>query len=104
MIKKRDSGGEMRPCEECGAGGKESPFPAEERLLEKKVRAAKRVLGFEALWPRIWLPVSVCGVFVLFSAFELWQFLPPRVHYTVLCGFGLALLLSFIPLALWRRP
>ncbi len=76
----------------------------EERLIESKVRAAKLAMLFETLWPRLWLPVAVCGVFVLLSAFEVWQFLPPRVHLGLLWAFGIALALSFVPLALWTRP
>jgi uncharacterized protein (TIGR02302 family) len=80
-----------------------SPAP-EARLLEKKVRAARRAMIFETLWPRVWAPVAVCGVFVLLSAFEVWQHLPPRVHLGLLWGFGAALLLSILPLLFWRRP
>lgn len=77
---------------------------AEERLLEKKVRAANRTLLVEKLWPRIWLPLAVCGVFVLLSAFEVWALLPPRVHFGLLWVFGAALFASLLPLVFWRRP
>ncbi len=80
-----------------------SPAP-EARLLEKKVRAARRAMIFEKLWPRVWMPVAVCGVFVLLSAFEVWQLLPPRVHLGLLWAFGAALFLSILPLLFWRRP
>ena len=76
----------------------------EERLVESKVRAAKLAMLFETLWPRVWLPAAVCGVFVLLSAFEAWQFMPPRVHLGLLWAFGIAFALSFVPLALWTRP
>ncbi|HWJ17130.1 MAG TPA: TIGR02302 family protein [Geobacterales bacterium] len=76
----------------------------EERLVEAKVRAAKRAMLFETLWPRLWLPVAVCGVFVLLSAFEVWQWLPPRFHLSLLGLFGGALVLSLVPLVLWKRP
>ena len=76
----------------------------EERLVESKVRAAKLAMLFETLWPRVWLPAAVGGVFVLLSAFEAWQFMPPRVHLGLLWAFGIAFALSFVPLALWTRP
>ena len=76
----------------------------EERLVESKVRAARLAMLFETLWPRVWLPVAVCGIFVVLSAFEVWQWLPPRVHLGLLWAFGIVLALSFVPLALWTRP
>ncbi|MGA9546074.1 MAG: DUF4175 family protein, partial [Rhodomicrobium sp.] len=76
----------------------------EDRLVDAKVRAAKRVMIFERLWPRIWLPVGVCGVFILLSAFEIWQLLPPPFHASLLWWFGATFGLSLLPLALWKRP
>src|SRR5271165_4547693 len=80
------------------------PVSSDERVLERKVRAANRALLVERLWPRVWLPVAVCGVFVLLSAFEVWQYLPPRLHLGLLVSFGMALAASLVPLFLWRRP
>ena len=68
------------------------------------MREAKRAMLFETLWPRLWLPVAVCGVFVLLSAFEVWQLLPPRFHISLLGMFAGALVLSLLPLVLWKRP
>jgi len=76
----------------------------EERLLRQKVRAASRALLFEKLWPRVWLPLGVAGVFLLLSAFEVWQMLPPRAHLGLLWGFGAAFVFSLIPLVFWRPP
>ena len=44
------------------------------------------------------------GVFFLLSVFEVWPLLPPRVHFGLLCAFGAAFALSFLPLLLWRSP
>jgi uncharacterized protein (TIGR02302 family) len=90
--------------EEDGVSGKLAASAPERRLLEGKVRAASRALLFEKLWPRVWLPLSIAGVFVLLSAFEIWQLLPPRVHLVLLQAFGVAFALSFLPLLFWRRP
>ncbi|MGC1584231.1 MAG: TIGR02302 family protein [Rhodomicrobium sp.] len=84
--------------------GAKPDFTPEERLLERKVRAAKLTLLFEKLWPRVWLPAGIAGVFVLLSIFEVWPLLPPRIHFALLCAFGAAFALSFLPLILWRRP
>lgn len=82
----------------------EKPSSPEDRLVNAKVRAAKRVMIFETLWPRVWLPVAVCGVFVLLSAFEVWPLLPPRFHASLLWWFGAAFGLSLLPLMFWKRP
>jgi uncharacterized protein (TIGR02302 family) len=76
----------------------------EARFIERKVRAARLAMIFEKLWPRVWLPLAVCGVFVLLSAFEVWQHLPPRVHFGLLWTFAAALCLSLLPLLFWRGP
>jgi uncharacterized protein (TIGR02302 family) len=95
-----------RKSENPGSGAAEETPKAtpETRLIERKVRAANRTLLFEKLWPRFWLPLSIAGVFVLLSAFEVWQYLPPRIHFGLLCAFGAAFGLSLLPLVLWRRP
>ena len=77
---------------------------AGERLIEGKVRAASWALIAEKLWPRVWLPLAIAGVFVLLSVFEIWQLLPPRTHFGLLCAFAAGFVASFLPLALLRRP
>ncbi len=104
MSNRQDSHDKEALLKEGGVGRERSAFSEQERFLQKKLRLANRVLGFEALWPRIWLPFSVCGVFILLSAFEAWPYLPPRLHLGLLWAFGGALALSLIPLLLWRRP
>src|SRR5271157_5651516 len=95
----------MKNGETEGAAATAKPASSpEERLLERKVRAAYLTLLFEKLWPRVWAPVAIAGVFVLLSVFEVWPLLPPRVHFGLLWAFGAAFVLSFLPLLLWRRP
>ncbi len=94
----------MMSRKDKSGNGAKKPLSPEERLLEAKVRAARRALVFEKLWPRAWMPLAICGVFVLLSAFEVWQLLPPRVHLGLLWAFGAALGLSLLPLLFWRRP
>jgi uncharacterized protein (TIGR02302 family) len=73
-------------------------------LLERKVRTAGLMLLFEKLWPRVWLPAGIAGVFVLLSVFEVWPLLPPRVHSALLFFFGVGFAASFLPLLFWRSP
>lgn len=95
----------MKNGETEGAAAAAKPASSpEERLLERKVRAAYLTLLFEKLWPRVWAPAAIAGVFVLLSVFEVWPLLPPRVHFGLLWAFGAAFALSFLPLLLWRRP
>lgn len=88
----------------AGSGPKASAATLEKRLLERKVRVANRALTVEKLWPRAWLPLSIAGLFVLLSVFEVWQYLPPRIHLFLLYAFGGGFVLSFLPLLFWRRP
>lgn len=95
----------MKKGEPQGADPKSKPAPSpEERLLQRKARAASLTLLFEKLWPRVWLPLGIAGVFILLSVFEVWALLPPRIHFGLLWAFGGAFVLSLLPLALWRRP
>ncbi|ADP72560.1 hypothetical protein Rvan_3377 [Rhodomicrobium vannielii ATCC 17100] len=90
---------------EAGArNGVEASPSHEELLLRRKVRTANRAMLFEKLWPRVWLPLAVVGVFVLLSAFEVWQMLPPAAHFGLLWGFGAGFVFSLVPLVFWRPP
>ncbi len=89
---------------EAGAAAAKQALSSKERLLERKVRAASMTLLFEKLWPRVWLPIAVAGVFFLLSVFEVWALLPPRIHFVLLCVFGASFVLSFAPLLFWRGP
>jgi uncharacterized protein (TIGR02302 family) len=92
-----------RSTEDGHKGAQPAPEP-ERRLLEGKVRAASRALLFEKLWPRVWLPLGIAGVFVLLSVLEVWQLLPPRIHSGLLVAFGIAFAFSLLPLFFWQRP
>ncbi|MGO9544013.1 MAG: TIGR02302 family protein [Rhodomicrobium sp.] len=98
MMQRKGETGDAGPKEMAEA------LTPEERLIEGKVRAANRTLLFEKLWPRVWLPLSVAGIFILLSVFEVWQLLPPRIHFGLLCAFAAAFVLSFLPLYFSRRP
>lgn len=77
-----------------------SPPPSRKlpRELSRKVRQARLVLLLEQIWPALWAPLGVAGLFVLLSLFGLWSYLDFEVHRGMLWGFAAALLVSFIPL------
>jgi len=72
--------------------------------LDRKVRRARLVLIFDRLWPALWFPMSVVGVFLLVSLFGLWPQLPFEIHRGIIWGFGIALVLSLVPLVRTRWP
>lgn len=72
--------------------------------LDGKVRRARLVLILDRLWPALWLPAGVVGVFLLVSLFGVWPLLPFQIHRGILWAFGIALVLSLVPLARIRWP
>jgi uncharacterized protein (TIGR02302 family) len=68
-------------------------------LLERKIARSCAALAVERIWPRLWLPVGVIGLFVLASLIGLWPLLPPIAHKLLLLAFGLLLVASLVPLA-----
>lgn len=72
--------------------------------LDRKVRRARLVLILDRLWPALWLPFGVAGVFLAVSLFGLWPWLPFEVHRGVLWGFGIAFALALLPLIRIRWP
>ncbi len=69
------------------------------RQLAWKVRRARAVLVINRVWPALWLPAGIAGLFVLLSLLGMWRLVPPDVHRGLLWGFGAALAVAFIPLA-----
>ena len=72
--------------------------------LDRKVQRARLVLILDRLWPALWLPAGVIGVFIVLSLFGLWPLLPFEIHRGLLWAFGIALLLSLVPLIRIRWP
>jgi uncharacterized protein (TIGR02302 family) len=72
--------------------------------LDRKVRRARLVIFLERLWPAIWAPIGVAGVFLLLSLFGLWAYLDFQLHRGALWGFGAAFVVSLIPLIRVRWP
>ncbi len=63
-----------------------------DRAFERKVRRARWVLFFEKLWLRVWLLISVAGLFVLATLVGVWPSLGDAGHVVVLSLFALAAL------------
>ena len=72
------------------------------RVLDRKVGLSRWALFFERLWPRVWLPAGVIGLFLAVSLLGVWQMLPFAAHVGLLGVFGLLLLAAFVPMA--RTP
>lgn len=72
--------------------------------LERKVRRARFVIAMNRLWPAVWLPIGVCGLFLVLSLFGVWRYLPYEMHKGSLWALGALLFISFIPLLRVRFP
>jgi uncharacterized protein (TIGR02302 family) len=61
------------------------------RRLARRRWLARSALLFEGLWPALWPPLGVAGLFVCLALFDLPRVLPPWPHALLLLGFGLAI-------------
>lgn len=68
------------------------------RELERRIRLSRLSLLAERAWEASLWPFAVLGLFLALSLFELWALVPPLAHRILLGLFGLALLVSFVPL------
>ena len=75
-----------------------------QRRFERKVRLSWLALLAERIWEALLWPFLVAAVFIVVSLLELWSFMPPLLHRVVLSAFGLALLISFLPLLRIQVP
>ena len=56
--------------------------------VERRVRASRALLVFEALLPALWPAAGLAGFFVALALFGAFSSLPPALHWTLLAGFG----------------
>jgi uncharacterized protein (TIGR02302 family) len=63
-------------------------------VLASKVRAARRALFWESLWPGLVAPAAVIALFLAASWFGLWLSLPPAWRWIGVAVFAVALLAS----------
>ena len=66
------------------------------RRLQSRRATARAVLLFEQIWPALWPPLGVAGVFVCLALLDLPARLPPWLHLALLGGFGLAVLVLLV--------
>lgn len=85
-----------------------SPDRAEDgalaRRFESRVRLSWLALLGERIWEALLWPFLVVAAFLVVSLLELWSYLPPLLHRVLLGGFGLALIVSFLPLIRLSLP
>jgi uncharacterized protein (TIGR02302 family) len=68
---------------------KAGPAPLD-AAFARKVRASRWALLFERLWPRLWLILTVAGLFLLVSLLGVWPLLGEKTHLALLAAFGIA--------------
>jgi uncharacterized protein (TIGR02302 family) len=68
------------------------------KRFETRVRLSWLALLGERVWEALLWPFLVIAAFLLASLLELWVLLPPLAHRVLLGGFGLVLIVSFLPL------
>ncbi|MEQ8328747.1 MAG: TIGR02302 family protein [Parvibaculum sp.] len=56
--------------------------------VERRVRASRALLVFEALLPALWPAAGLAGLFVALALFGFFSSLPSALHWTLLAGFG----------------
>jgi uncharacterized protein (TIGR02302 family) len=85
-----------------------SPEKAEDKALasrfEGRVRLSWLAMLGERIWEALLWPFLVVAAFLVVSLLELWSYLPPLLHRVLLGGFGLALIVSFLPLIRLSLP
>jgi uncharacterized protein (TIGR02302 family) len=81
---------------------KSPPETAEARALarrfERRVRLSWLALLGERIWEALLWPFIVVSAFLILTLLDGWSLAPPLLHRICLGAFGLALLLSFLPL------
>ena len=79
-----------------------APNPTGDKPLaqgfEWRVRLSRLALVGERVWEALLWPFLVVCAFVIISLLELWSVLPPLLHKVLLGAFGLALVMSLLPL------
>jgi uncharacterized protein (TIGR02302 family) len=85
-----------------------APDPTEKNPLaqrfDRRVRLSWLAVLGERVWEALLWPFLVVSTFLVVSLLELWSLLPPLAHRVLLGGFGLALIVSFLPLVRLSLP
>ena len=67
------------------------PFSAIQRLLNRRLAAARLTIAWERLWLAIWPTIGIVGLFGAFSLAGQWYLIPGWLHLIILVGFAIAL-------------
>ncbi|MGI9510028.1 MAG: DUF4175 family protein, partial [Geminicoccaceae bacterium] len=65
--------------------------PRRRWMFRWRLVAARMAHAFERIWPALWPPLSVLGLFIAVSLFGLWLYLPSWLHAFGLFAFAAAL-------------
>ena len=74
------------------------------RHFEWRVALSRLALVAERTWEALLWPFVVLAAFLIMSLFDLWSLLPPLLHRALLVVFGVALLVSLLPLIRFPVP
>ncbi len=74
------------------------------RRFERRVWLSRLALIGEGVWEALLWPFVVIAAFLIVSLFDLWALLPPLAHRGVLIAFGIAFLVSLLPLLRLSLP
>ena len=61
-------------------------------------------MALESLWLKLWAPIVVVSLFLIFTLFHVWPLLSPLMHRLALALFAMAFIASFYPLLSLRFP
>lgn len=61
-------------------------------------------MALESLWLKLWAPIIVVSLFLIFTLFHVWPLLSPLMHRLALALFAMAFIASFYPLLSLRFP
>ena len=92
---------ELKAKETSPKGAEDSALA---RRFEHRVRLSWLALFGERVWEALLWPFLVVATFLVVSLLEVWSLLPPLLHRALLGGFGLALVVSFLPLVRLSLP
>jgi uncharacterized protein (TIGR02302 family) len=90
------------------AGKKATPETSEDKALarrfEWRVSLSRLALIAERVWEALLWPFLVIAAFLVLSLFDLWSLMPPLLHRALLVAFGVALVVSLLPLIRFPLP
>jgi uncharacterized protein (TIGR02302 family) len=72
--------------------------------LDRQIALSRAALGFERLWPRLWLPLGVVFLFLAVSWLGVWVRIAPPWRAAGVGLFVVALAISLWPSFRWRAP